>query len=387
MGREDGSSPHSSDVELGGRAPSDADERRQRASLFGRRKSIAPGILMLQNIDLSSSGRRGLAVAVVAAAILLARSASATSGLRIAVAMEQPADLALPAQFGDAAATRALAQGVREACLDPGSLRPRKSSVACPVLRDVPGSQVCVEETAERALTLEIKCDGAAATAEAIDLSRSGCGTADCFAVEARRAAATHLLVVRGTWKDGLVLSGNLTDLATGEARAVAPSDFETNYNAEWPRSGPQVLGLLKWFARETALRALATEERLVVGRSRNGGEVALIAPPKNAPVPERGAHEARWLGWALVGAGVAAGAAGWFVWQQDKDLTACSSVSGDTDPCRRLNRTVVPAVALGLGAIGAFIGGSIILLRGRDGDARVALSVCPSGVVVGGRL
>lgn len=46
--------------------------------------------------------------------------ASAIERPRIAVAVESPAQLSRPREFGEGAGGRAVAQGAREACLEPG---------------------------------------------------------------------------------------------------------------------------------------------------------------------------------------------------------------------------------------------------------------------------
>lgn len=325
-------------------------------------------------------------MALLPAVLVAPRRALAAERPRVAVAVERTGELSLPRELGEGAGGRALAQGVWEACLELGTLRPRAKHVECATLRDVPDAQICIDETVERALMLEISCEGAGATAEAIDLSRSGCDTGDCFAAAARRGRATELLVVHAVWKDGLSLTGTITNLATGRARTVSAQDFEKTYNSEWPRSGSQVLALLKWFSRRLALDVLADR-----ARSRGTGESAtpvasaplVTAPAMPAPPPS---HSHRWIGWTLVGAGVLAGAAAGVVWSKDKDLAGCLPVAGDGDPCREVHRTIVPAIVLGVGAAAALVAGSIVLVSGRNGEAKVAVSLQPSGVVLGGR-
>ena len=70
------------------------------------------------------------------------------------------------------AATRALAQGVREACF-PKQQPDITGQSACAEIGDAPGSRVCVDETATRALDREIECGAADDSAEAIELSGS----------------------------------------------------------------------------------------------------------------------------------------------------------------------------------------------------------------------
>ena len=317
---------------------------------------------------------------------LLSAEAFAIERPRIAVAIERAGELSLPREVGEGAGGRALAQGVWEACLEPGTLQPRPKHVECATLRDVASAQICVDETVERALTLEIRCEGAAATAEAVDLSRSGCDTAECFAVAAKRAGATDLLVVHAVWKDGLTLTGALTNVATGQSRAVTAQDLESSYNADWPRSGSQVVALLKWFSRRVASDVLTDRTRGgSAGAPPNPTTPVLVAPvePVLSAPPS---HASKWIGWTLVGAGAVAGAAAAFAWSKNDDLTGCVAVAGDGDPCREVHRTIVPTIALGVGAAVAVVAGTIVLVAGKSSDPKLAVSVHLSGAVVGGR-
>jgi hypothetical protein len=331
----------------------------------------------------SSSSRTCFGMALAIVACLTPRVSWAKAGPRIAAAIERSADFTVPMQFGEGAAIRALAQGVREACLQPAPLGPRQAVVECAVLPDAPTSHVCLDETAERALTIEVKCGDRDVAAEAIDLSRAGCDTSACFAVEARRAGATHLLMVKGSWKDGLALTGTLMDLATGHSNTLTPWQFEKTYNAEWPRSGPQVLGLLKWFARETTLEVLVRQTTAAGAGEPRPGPVVLVSP--SVPQAPTSTYLPRWVGWTLVGAGAAAGVGSWFLWNEDKDPSGCNPVAGDVDPCRRQHRTIVPAIALGVGAAGALLAGAIVLVRSQSGNERLGLTVHSSGVILGG--
>jgi hypothetical protein len=331
-------------------------------------------------------GKAWLRAALLVAGTLLTSRAFAVERPRIAVAIERPGELSLPREVGEGAGGRALAQGVWEACLEPGTLRPRTKHVECATLRDVPSAQVCVDETVERALMLEIRCEGAGATAEAVDLSRSGCDTAECFAVAAKRAGATDLLVVHAVWKDGLTLTGTLTNVATGQSRAVTAQDLESSYNADWPRSGSQVVALLKWFSRRVALDVLGDRARgSSAGAPPNPTTPVLVAPVEPVP-PAPPSHARKFIGWTLVGAGAVAGAGAVFAWSKNDDLTGCVAVAGDGDPCREVHRTIVPTIALGVGAAAAIVAGTIVLVGGKNSDPKVAVSLHPSGVLVGGR-
>lgn len=339
---------------------------------------------MLDSLSSVVARKLWVRAALLLSVTLVTGEVSAMERPRIAVAVERAGELGLPREFGEGAAGRALAQGVREACLEPVTLQPRTKYVDCATLADVPGAQVCVDETVERALTLEIRCDGAGASAEAIDLSRSGCEAGDCFAVEAKRAGATDLLVVHGAWKDGLSLVGVVTDLATGRTRTVSAQDLEKTYNPDWPRSGSQVLALLKWFSRRLSLDVLGDHAR-AGGAGVTGETPALVTTtPTHPPASSSGSR--RWVGWTLLGGGALAGAAAAVLWSKNNDLASCAAVASDPDPCREVRRTLVPAIVLGAGAAAAIVAGTVVLVRGRRGEATLAVSALPSAVVLGGR-
>jgi hypothetical protein len=105
-------------------------------------------------------------------------------------------------------------------------------------------------------------------------------------------------------------------------------------------------------------------------------------AAPQPSPPPGR-----RWLGWALVGVGVAAGVGSVIAWSKNDELTDCdATAAGDPAPCRRQRNTLVPAISLGAAAAGALTGGAIVLFRSRTRRGDVAVSLHPSGVSLGGR-
>jgi hypothetical protein len=326
--------------------------------------------------------------------LLSARAATAAPAVRIAVGVERSQEIAVPEQPGDHGAIRALAQGVREACVDPVTHHLRTAPVRCKTVSDVPATGVCVDETTEQALTTEIVCSPGDLTAEAIDLSRSGCETSDCYEVEARRAGATHLLVVTGAWQDGgFTVADRMTDLSNGSVHQFTPNDFANRYSPDWPRTGPQVLGLLKWLARaQTGEKIIAQAKEARAGG--NGGASAQAIPP--APVPEAPAGAVQppaaptsraWLGWSLVGVGVAAGVGSAIVWSMNGDPRDCDAgVAGDPNACRRLLQTKVPAAALGVAALGALVGGAVVLIEDRQGRGDVTLFLHPSSVALGGR-
>jgi hypothetical protein len=319
--------------------------------------------------------------------------ASASPPPRIAVGIERPQDLALVEPPSEHTALRALAQGVREACVDPTARRARSLTAACKTLGDVPESNVCVDETTEQALTRQIECLPGELSASAIDLSRSGCETSGCFEVEARKAGASHLLVVTAAWTDaGLTLTGRLTDLSDGSVHPFQPTDFAPRFSNIWPRTEPQVLGLLKWFARTQAAATLLE----VFDAERAGGKsahsAALLPPPAPEPpatprpLVETASPDRSWLGWTLIGAGVAAGVASGIVWHKNGELTDCTAgVPGETASCRKEFHTIGPTVALGAAALGALVVGTVVLVHEHREAGALTLFLHPTGMALAG--
>jgi hypothetical protein len=330
-------------------------------------------------------------VGVAALVVSLPALASATPALRIGVGVERPQDLALAEPASDHTAMRALAQGVREACVDPAVRRARTAASSCKTLGDVPESNVCVDETTEQALTRQLECGAGEVSAQAVDLTRSGCETSGCFEVAARKASATHLLVVTAAWTDaGLKISGRFTDLSDGSVHPFGPNDFAPRYSEDWPRTEPQVLGLLKWIARVQTAAALVE----ALDKERAGGNVAPVvaAPPVSAapaveiPSSPPATSSNGWLGWTLVGAGVAAGVASGILWHRNGELTDCvAGVVGDHATCRQELHTTVPTIALGVVAAGALVTGAVVLVREHRESGGLTLFLHPTGVALGG--
>jgi hypothetical protein len=239
---------------------------------------------------------------------------------------------------------------------------------------------VCADETAARALSLAVECGSGDAQADAIELA-GACDDVACFEAEAAKRGATHLLLVHGAWVDGFVLGGTLRALAGPGAAAL---QLPGSYNPQRPRTGPQVLGILKWAARTAVGEEL---RRSVAAPAPVAPAPAIVAPPP-APAPivveERSGHPV--LGWTLVGAGVVAGAAGAWLLAINGQGVSCSGIAGDPDPCARERRTLIPGVGVTVGAAVALVAGVVVLVReGRDGPPRLAAYVHPEGLMLGG--
>jgi hypothetical protein len=319
-------------------------------------------------------------VALVITWVGLAGAAPGFRPLRVAVALEPRQRIALPADFGEGAAARALALGAREACLPAGTLTPRAPRPSCPEMSDAPGSGVCADETAAHALGPDVECAPGDARAEVLDVA-ARCEDAPCFEAEARRAGATHLLLVHGAWVDGLVLGGTMRAL---DGSGAWPVQLPGTFNPQRPRTGPQVLGVLKWAARLAVgeeLRRAAAAPAAVVSTP-----PAVVSTPAQPPpaIDQQPSHVA--LGWTLVGAGAAAGAAGAWLLAVNGQSTSCSGIPGDPDPCDRERRTLIPGIGVTVGAAVALVAGVVVLVRGRrPRPAGLAAFVHPQGVMLGG--
>jgi hypothetical protein len=310
--------------------------------------------------------------------------------LRVAIAIEQEQRLPLPPEFGEHAASRALAQGVREACLPaeaPASMTPP----GCTEIGDAPRSRVCVDETLTRALTQEIECAASDARAAAIDLSAAVCQTSDCLRSEARRLGASHLLLLAGTWQDGFAVEGSLTSLQDGRVAPVGPG---ATYNPQRPRTGPQVLAIIKWVAREAVVGELrrARAAQLADDHGVAATPNPSVASPSpiglSTPVsPTSGQCSHKALGWTLLAGGATAGVASAWLFAIDKSDVGCAPIAGDPEPCSKVRRTLVPAVGIGIGAAAALVVGAVLLFGGDDGGfGAVSIAAGPNALGIGGR-
>jgi hypothetical protein len=115
-------------------------------------------------------------------------------------------------------------------------------------------------------------------------------------------------------------------------------------------------------------------------------GAVPLVEAP--AATPEH--KKRRWLGWTLIGAGVAAGAASGILFAINGNGTDAATTAPHNDNSMRDARertTLVPAfITAGLSAA-AIVGGILYLSRGSEDHPGVALSIQPFGVSLGGSL
>lgn len=107
-------------------------------------------------------------------------------------------------------------------------------------------------------------------------------------------------------------------------------------------------------------------------------GTVPLIETP--AAIPEHKKH--RWLGWTLIGAGVAAGATSGILFAINGNNTECGA-----NGCISHWDTVVPAAVFAGVSAAAILGGILYLHSSETDHSAVALTLQPFGLTLGGRL
>lgn len=344
-------------------------------------------------------------VTVICAVLTFFPAAAKAAKLRFAVALERPRDIVASPKLGDTAGTTALLQGVREACIDSGTMAPKRPTPVCRVLADLPTSGVCIYETVEHLQSADVRCAESDVAVETIDLSSATCSTGPCFRTEAERAGASHLLLVDARYSQtGVQLKARVIELATGKTNVLVPSEFAEDYDIEAPRTGTQALGILKWFGREVVLAELVARQKQEVAERAAGGASgkadatapapravsteAFPLPPMTsptapaAPVDGHGSATPSWIGWSLIAAAAAAGLGSWLVWRAHGDGDHCAGAA-DADPCRGTRRTLIPAIGLAAGSAVALSLGTFFVVRDRRGD--VALSLHALGFGVGG--
>ena len=106
--------------------------------------------------------------------------------------------------------------------------------------------------------------------------------------------------------------------------------------------------------------------------------------PGEKVPGPE--GEPRHWLGWTLVGVGVASAAGGVVAWSRDKQGASCTDFPGGDRQCLRQLRTGWAALSLAGLAVGTGGVGAWLLLRSPAGHAKISLSLAPSWVGLGGQ-
>jgi hypothetical protein len=206
----------------------------------------------------------------------------------------------------------------------------------------------------------------------------SSCADRECLRVAASGSGASDVLVATGGRNDmrGYHVELRIWNVASDrEDTAVAECNMcAAQQMIESVSSAADPL-----LDRVPTLHAnLSTAVPTVVPTPAPESAATLMAPaPEATP---KSSH--RWIGWTLIGAGVAGGIAGGV-------LIAVDGADCDTmgNGCAKSRGTLVPGfVVAGLSAA-AIVGGIVYLLRGDQEHPGVALSIQPFGVSLGGRL
>jgi hypothetical protein len=226
----------------------------------------------------------------------------------------------------------------------------------------------------------------------------TGCRNLDCAGAVAREAKTVYALLLTGQyagtdtfatdvgvwfWRDGSVVASRTDSDEEAELEKIKGSLFMPC----GPPDGACTPDLLTTKLEQYAGRLLDNENAAIKARATATAVTttpAIITPPPASvpgPVVEQGRRK-RIFGWSLIGAGVLAGAGAVALWAYDGRQFECSSLPGDS--CRSEHRAKTAAIVTGAAGIAAVIGGVVLLSIDR-GDGRMALSVHPSGISVGG--
>jgi hypothetical protein len=211
------------------------------------------------------------------------------------------------------------------------------------------------------------------------------CADRECLKVAAVNAGASDVLVATGGRNDMRGyhvelriwnVASDREDNAVAECNICAAQQMVDNVQSA---AAPLLDRVPTLHANLTATAAPS------VVTTPGPGAVPLVTTP--AEVPETKSRH-RWLGWTLIGAGAAAGAASGILFAINGNDTDClSNPPGGIEPCARQRTTLAPAfITAGLSAA-AIVGGVVYLLHGGEDHSGVALSIQPFGVSVGGRL
>ena len=188
-------------------------------------------------------------------------------------------------------------------------------------------------------------------------------------------------------WRDGSVVSRRTESDEQAEFDKVGVGAFLSCGPPSGACTAPLITSKLQQYAA-----TLLDQETIAI---RDRAAVDAAAAPKHAvwvdSVPEGAVSPApgpldsgggRIIGWSLVGAGVLLGGGGAGLWAYDGSAVDCHSVADSG--CRQTRHTLTAAALVGAAGLVAAAAGVVILVVDR-GQTRVALSVYPSGLVVGG--
>jgi hypothetical protein len=222
------------------------------------------------------------------------------------------------------------------------------------------------------------------------------CHDLTCAGAVAREAKTVYVLILAGRYAATDTFA---TDVGVSFWRdgSVVAMRTEGDEEAELQKSGGLFLpcgppdgactpDLLTTKLEQYAGRLLDGENAAIKARAAAAAVttapvIATPVVPSIPPATVEGRGK-RILGWSLLGAGALAGGGALALWAYNGSDVQCSSLPGDH--CRAERHTTTAAIITGSAALAAAIGGVVLLSIDR-GDGRVALSVHPSGLSVGG--
>ena len=186
-------------------------------------------------------------------------------------------------------------------------------------------------------------------------------------------------------WHDGSVMARRTEVDEQAEAEKSAAAVF---FPCGPPR-GTCAAPIIATKMQQYAARLLDAETLAI--RQRTTAEAAaaakiVVAPPALVAAPTAPARTdsaaGGILGWSLIGVGVAGVGGGIALWAYDNSGSDCHSVAASG--CRETRQTGTAAAVVGGLGLAAGAAGVLVLVLDR-GVSRVALSVSPGGLVLGG--
>src|SRR5579863_4683790 len=212
------------------------------------------------------------------------------------------------------------------------------------------------------------------------------CADRECLKVAAVNAGASDVLVATGGRND---MRGYHVELRIWNVA----SDREDNAIAECNICAAQQMVDNVQNAADPLLDRVPTLHANLsaaavpsVAAEPGAGAVPLVEAP--AATPEHKKH--RWLGWTLIGAGVAGGAVSGILFAingNDVDNCLPDPLPTGVARCQHQRTTLIPGfITAGLSAA-AIVGGVVYLLHGSEEHPGLVLFVQPFGLSLGGRL
>jgi hypothetical protein len=223
-----------------------------------------------------------------------------------------------------------------------------------------------------------------AVTKHGFDLApeAGACGDRECLRVAAKSANASDVLVATGGRNDmrGYHIALRIWNVA---------SDREDNAIAECNIcAAAQMVESVASAADPLLDRVPTLHANLSAAAPQAAAEPAPTpAPLITAPAPPAEAKRSRrWIGWTLIGAGIAGGAVSGYLFAIDGKDTECSGMAKDK-PCIYSWDTIIPASIVAGASAAAIIGGLIYLRHASESGGDVTVSLQPFGVAIRGRL